>query len=272
MTARTWLPVLVGFLIGVPLALYYTWVVDPVEYVQTAPESLREDYRQTYLGLIAQSFETTGDLERAAARLALFEWEDMPAELAALAQRESAAGGSERRAQALAALASQMGADAGRLAGTSTPRVAASAGSPVPSPTPSLRRSPTSTRRPTRTPIAVDPDRFNFELVERQDVCQEPGQAPQMMIEVLDQDGDPLPGVELIVLWDEGQDRFFTGLKPEISAGYADFTMQSGVRYAIQVAGSVLLDDNISTHVCRWENGQYPGSVSLIVELVEGEG
>lgn len=270
MTIRTWLPVLVGALIGLPLALYYTWVVDPVEYVQTAPGSLREDYRQTYLALIAQAYESTGDFDRAASRLELFEWQDMSAELAALAQRESASGSSTRRAAALAALASQLGADAGLVEGTPTPRLTPSAGPSALSPSPSARRSATATRRSTRIPTEVEPRSLSFELAGRQDVCQEPGDSPQLMIEVLDQDGDPLPAVELIVLWDDGQDRFFTGLKPEISPGYADFTMQSGVRYAVQVAGSGLLDDNVSTHLCRWENGQYPGSVSLIIER-EGE-
>lgn len=270
MSARNWLPVLLGILIGLPLALYYAWVADPVEYVQTAPASLRDDYREIYLGLIAHAYASTGDLQRASARLALFDWQDMPSELAALAQREAATGNSDARAQALARLASSLGAESELVGTTTAPRrTSAAAVSPTGAQDPAFTPRPTQTRaatvtsRPTGTATSAADSRASYELADRSDVCQEPGLTPQIMIEVFDENDDPIPGVELTVIWDDGQDRFFTGLKPEIGAGYADFEMQPGVRYAVQIGGSGVLVDDVTTGSCRWESGQYPGSVSL---------
>jgi hypothetical protein len=54
-----------------------------------------------------------------------------------------------------------------------------------------------------------------------------------LRIYVRDRLGEGVPGVEIVVDWSGGQDRFFTGLKPEVDPGYADFEMQPGERYRI---------------------------------------
>jgi len=41
--------------------------------------------------------------------------------------------------------------------------------------------------------------------------------------------------VEIRVSWATGEDRFFTGLKPEVDPGYADFAMEPGVVYQVRV-------------------------------------
>jgi hypothetical protein len=40
-----------------------------------------------------------------------------------------------------------------------------------------------------------------------------------------------------VVSWNTGQDRFFTGLRPEKGKGYADFTMAPQVEYDVSLAG-----------------------------------
>ena len=59
-----------------------------------------------------------------------------------------------------------------------------------------------------------------------------------------------MPGIEVIVVWDTGQDHFFTGLKPELGLGYGDFTMTEGVTYAVQIAGSTELVTDLSAESC----------------------
>jgi hypothetical protein len=54
------------------------------------------------------------------------------------------------------------------------------------------------------------------------------------MVTVLDADGQPKPNVELFVRWSDGDDHFFTGLKPEISPGYADLEMIKGETYQVE--------------------------------------
>lgn len=56
--------------IGVALGLFYGWVVSPVLLVDTAPNSLREDYRADFVLMVAEVYASEGDLERAARRLA----------------------------------------------------------------------------------------------------------------------------------------------------------------------------------------------------------
>jgi len=44
-------------------------------------------------------------------------------------------------------------------------------------------------------------------------------------------------GTAVIVRWDGGEDRFFTGFKPDLGVGYGDFAMTPDVSY------TVLLDE-----------------------------
>jgi hypothetical protein len=50
-----------------------------------------------------------------------------------------------------------------------------------------------------------------------------------------EREGTPLPGVVLWLTWPGGADRAITGLRPEIDPGYADFTLQPDVPYALSV-------------------------------------
>ena len=52
-----------------------------------------------------------------------------------------------------------------------------------------------------------------------------------------DNAGRPQPNVELLVRWDGQDEHFFTGLKPEQSIGYADFTMQKEKLYELVIVG-----------------------------------
>jgi len=64
-----------------------------------------------------------------------------------------------------------------------------------------------------------------------------------------------VPGIEIIVVWDAGEDHFFTGLKPELGQGYADFTMTEGVSYTLRLADSGQLVTDLSTHPCEQPDG-----------------
>jgi hypothetical protein len=48
--------------------------------------------------------------------------------------------------------------------------------------------------------------------------------------------GEGMSGVELIITWAGKDNHFFTGLKPEIDPGYADFQMERGVTYSLALA------------------------------------
>jgi hypothetical protein len=56
-----------------------------------------------------------------------------------------------------------------------------------------------------------------------------------LRIYVRDRLGVGVPGVEIMVSWAGGEDRLFTGFKPDIDPGYADFQMEPGERYQIKL-------------------------------------
>src|SRR5690348_319460 len=84
---------LTGLILGLALGLAYSWIFSPVKYVDTAPYSLRDDFKDQYRNLIASAYLTDGDLGRAKARLALLKDDDPSRVLAAQAQRVVAGGG-----------------------------------------------------------------------------------------------------------------------------------------------------------------------------------
>ncbi len=62
--------ILLGFVLGLTASLAYGWLIQPVEYVETAPASLRIDYRTDYVIMVAEAYAGDGDLQVASVRLA----------------------------------------------------------------------------------------------------------------------------------------------------------------------------------------------------------
>lgn len=67
---RRLLPLLIiGVTLGIGLGLLYGWVLRPVEYIDTSPDSLRSDYRAEYILMVAEAFASDQDLKLARVRL-----------------------------------------------------------------------------------------------------------------------------------------------------------------------------------------------------------
>ncbi len=94
-----------GVLIGIGLGLAYAWMLHPVEYTDTAPNTLRSEYKDEYRALISQAYAVTGDLVRARARLELLGDTDVHRALAEQAQRSLAQGDSADESRTLGILA-----------------------------------------------------------------------------------------------------------------------------------------------------------------------
>jgi hypothetical protein len=67
-TARTRL--IAGIALGLVLGLLYGWVIRPVKYVDTTPNTLRADYRTEYVLMVAEAYSGDADLDAALIRLA----------------------------------------------------------------------------------------------------------------------------------------------------------------------------------------------------------
>ena len=64
------LPVALGLVFGLVIGLLYGWLIQPVEYVDTAPNTLHPEYRSDYVLMVAETYAAEGDIGRAQVRLA----------------------------------------------------------------------------------------------------------------------------------------------------------------------------------------------------------
>lgn len=278
-----------ALLTGLGLGLAYSWFVSPVEYVDANPAILRADFKDQYRIVIAASYASTLDLPRARARLTLLGDTDPIAELSAQAQRMLASGEPFEKAQPLARLATDLTQGFSSAPFTSTPipafntpqfdttptiiepqqEVTAEEVTRTPFPTADFEQTPlapviaeTSTPRSTFTTTAAPGTPFT--LVDQETICDPSLQASLMQFSLIDSRNRPAAGIEIIVTWSQGEDRFFTGFKPEVGNGYADFVMQADTAYSIRIVTGGSFVPNISAPICTDPNGvTYPGSLLL---------
>jgi hypothetical protein len=155
-------------------------------------------------------------------------------------------------AQALARLAADVAGRATDSPATPTPRQ-----SQAPRSTPTVARSPTARPSPTVTQTPGAP----FRVDTREIVCDPARPTPRLQVLILDSAGQGVPGMEVVVVWDDGQDRFYTGLKPELGIGFGDFSMTEGVTYTVRLAESDALVTGLASQECTDDSGgSYPGS------------
>jgi len=228
-----------GVILGLALGLVYAWLIDPVELYNTTPGLLRSDYRHDWIRLAALGYLADGDLERAQSRLERLPREDVRVALAALIESYAAQGQPAERMRALSHLASQYGVH--------TPAMVIYMNTPAPSPTaaPSPTVLPTPTApppTPTATPtpfVSPLPVILPYRVVTQTQVCTETVPRLQVWVRAAPEEdeegGSPLPGVILWLTWPGGADRAVTGLRPAVDPGYADFTLEPGVPYALSI-------------------------------------
>ncbi len=262
---------LLAFLAGLGFGLFYSWVISPVRVVDSAPVALRADFKDQYRSAIAAAFAGTGNLERARARLALLGDLDPTEALNAQAQRLLASG-EVRQADQIAALVSAL--DHGSalvqpVSPTANPPFTAepiSTGSDA-APTSTLQNLLTSTPeifptqvviidptpRPTRTPLPTQG--APFALTGQESICDSNLPDGLVQVLVLNSNRRQVPGVEIRITWDGGEDQFFTGLKPELGNGYADFIMTPNIAYTVQLAQGSDIAASLIAPACESSDG-----------------
>ncbi len=112
MSRTTLILILAGLAAGVGIGLYIGWVAAPVQYVDTAPNSLQRAFKDDYVLMIATAYAGDGNLQAARSQLAGLGITDPAAGVSAAAQRMAAAGLPDADQQRLAALAQALGAPA----------------------------------------------------------------------------------------------------------------------------------------------------------------
>jgi len=256
--------VFLGFVLGIGLGLLYGWVISPVKYTDTGPDSFRADYKEQYLTLIAIAYKTDGDLDHAKVRLSKLKDSNPIQSITALAQRFAAEGKAE--ASDLAVLAADLN-DSGTGQTPTQPVLVESPTAPpeLPTDVPTVTVSvPLATSVPTPSPT---PD-FDYTLVSREPYCNDGLRQPLIIVDVVDLDNQPLPGVHITVRWADGQDGFVTGLKPEISSSYGDYLMSPGVTYSLQIGARTPAVTGLVPPTCTAteDNSSYSGAVRIVFQ------
>lgn len=261
-----------GLVLGLLLGMLYARVINPPQLVNLTPARLNPADQDQYRLMIALAFQADGDLGRATARLDLLGGNSL-AKLTFQAQRMLADGSAAAETRALAMLAQALTAPTGPATVTlppgpsETPPPSSTPDLPTLTPSPTLdlagaihtptpSREPSSiptgaasyTPRPTATlqPTAGAP----FQPLQSQAVCNVPGAAGRLVVEVQDAAGTPVAGVRIVVSWPGGQDTFYTGLHPEMNPGYADFSMSEGVVYSVRAGEGSPAAEKISSAGC----------------------
>lgn len=267
---------LFGFAVGLAMSLTYGWVLDP-RPAPVDPSQLRAEDKAFYMRLIALAFAHDNDEERARARLATLGDPNVAEAVADLTEAYIDREGDLRDTTAFVGLSMALGQTSSQMLAfvvTPTPEPTAT---PTPKPTPTPRptltptpatpiptdtatptqtptrsptRTPTVTRTPTNTPT-VTPSRTStatrtptpgpnspFGVAQSTVLCDDSEDGGLLRVYVRDRLGAGVPGVEISVIWSGGQDSFFTGFKPAVDPGYADFQMEPGELYQIELIGA----------------------------------
>lgn len=269
--------ILTGLLLGLIMGLVFTWVVSPVKEIDTHPNLLRDDYKDIYRTLIARAYQANNNLPRAEARLALIGDEDPSLALAAQAQRYLAEGGDLETAKVLANLSSALQSAA---INSATPLPAGTEGSNQTQGTDDPEVSPTLTNDgqdpgqrtptpdnipaiPTPTPTESPP----FILQDSTPICDPTLGESLIQIIATNGEGEGVPGVALVIsLGPNLTESFYTGLKPEVGLGYADFSAEPGLTYTLEVPDSGLVVPDIEVPICQTESeDSYWGSWEIYI-------
>ena len=266
---------LAALILGLGLGLLISWVIAPTEYTNTPPSILRNDFKDAYRALIASAYTSTGDLDTAEVRLATLEDPNPVEALVVQAQRELAEGNLDL-SESLATLAEALGKGstvvdinptnfvslAQTTSATSTVTLIVSEndqeseGTPEP-PISTPTEVPLNTRTPGPTSTAIPTVGAPYILMTQDEICSENLSEGLLMVFVTDAAQKQIPGVEIIVEWSGNEEHFFTGLKPELGIGYADFTMQPNQSYALRIATGSTAVGGLSAPPCQDEDGNH---------------
>jgi hypothetical protein len=269
--------ILLALLIGLGVGLVYSWIISPLRVTDTDPIALRNDFKEKYRSAIAAAYAATGNLTRAQARLALLKDPDPIEALNAQAQRMAANSETFEQADEVAALALALQNGSEDIPTTILPTQAIQEAGvfftetfPPPPDVPLLlTETPESietqavetqpaivaaTPRPTFT--ALPTLGAPFILTAQDSVCDTNLPDGLLQVIVLNANRRQMAGMKIVITWDGGEEQFFTGLKPELGNGYADYLMTSTITYTVQLAAGSDIATGLIPPTCQTPSGE----------------
>jgi hypothetical protein len=73
MKSYRWIFVILALIIGIAAGLAYGWVIDPVDFFDLTPDTLRADFKTDYVLMTAEAYRVEQDPGLATRRLAVFD-------------------------------------------------------------------------------------------------------------------------------------------------------------------------------------------------------
>lgn len=267
---------LTGLILGLILGLVYSWVISPVSQVDTHPNLLRTDYKDIYRSLISRAYRANNNLPRAEARLDLIGDDEPALALAAQAQRFLAEDGDHEMAVILANLSAALQSSAMAENTPVPPTGTAAASDSDENPTASSKDTEenggnnldsTSTLEPVSSRTPPPTESPPFILQDSSPICDPTLSESLIQVIATNSAGDGIPGVAIqISLGSDPKEVFYTGLKPELGLGYADFSAEPGLSYQVEIPDSGLIVSDIEVPTCQNESEEsYWGSWEIYI-------
>ena len=72
MKPTRWILIFFTLILGIGAGLAYGWIIDPIEFIDLTPDTLRADYKTDYVLMTAEAYRIEQDPGIAARRLAIF--------------------------------------------------------------------------------------------------------------------------------------------------------------------------------------------------------
>lgn len=247
-----WSLLVIGVIIGVIGGMFFAWNIAPSEEFDTEPWQLVKNDQARYVVAIALAFSYDGDLGRTLTALSELRPSvdpiqyvaDVACDLARTGYVDSSSGLNAVRAmmnfyqlQGRKGCADDLIPPLEIIQATEEIRVAAS---PTLQPPPTKTPLPDVAVQPTLTPdviiLPTPVTQTSYLLARLEPFCDTVSRGV-IEVRVRDSGGVAIPGQPIRVTWDEGESTFFTGLKPDRGLDYADFQMEAGKGYTIDMPG-----------------------------------
>lgn len=249
----SWIGLLVGVLLGLGSGIFFAWNVAPAEEFDTEPWQLNRADQANYAVAAVLGYAYDGDLGLAIQQLNTLRPSVDPIQLVAEITCDLARSGYVSSSSGLNAI--RAGMRFYQLQGRTgcADELIPMVEEPFATETNLVAPSPTLPPPPTKTPTAVvtleatdtpaapfvevtSVQQTGFQIARLEPFC-DPLFSGVIEVYVQDSSGGALPGQRVRVRWDDGQSLFFTGLNTLRGLDYADFEMDAGKGYVIDMPG-----------------------------------
>ncbi len=273
--AFSWLGVILGLTLGMAGGFYWAWEVSPIVEYDTEPWQLNPQDRAAFVVAIMLRYDADGDVGAAVQSLIDLRLQDDPIQAVADTACQLATTGYINSATGLRAIRAMMNfyqaqarigcADdliqSASIVPTQIVEIAvATTTATLPPPdtkTPTPGTASDTTATPNRLIVPTSAPQSDFIFVNATTFC-ESANSGVIQVFIYEIDGvSGIPGQVIRARWENQENTFFTGLKPERGIGYADFDMQPDVSYLLDLPGaSDPIPQSLVAVSCTTSDGQ----------------